>query len=198
MTINHPNGHDGMSIVVWRESGGSGRRQEERVTLPRGLHDPWHTHIHTSTSTHTHKMFSLFLSSLLCLTHCGIPHILLSSFMRNNKLILLAHLTKLFSGSLTHSCYSAYATAFWDFTATSIAYEQEFSIGSFESTKQLKSGTSYKLSPPTAVLFQLGQIYKKDGQTSSLTHVYRGRYHHGCNVTYSREFIIRNRYMIQR
>lgn len=42
--------------------------------------------------THT-QMFYFFLSSLLCLTHCGIPRILLSSFMRNNKLFLLAHMT---------------------------------------------------------------------------------------------------------
>lgn len=86
-----------MSIVDWRESGGSGRRQEERVTLPGGLHDPSHTHTrkHTHIHTQTH-ILSLFLFGLLCLTHCGIPRILLSSFMRNNKLILLTLLTNCF------------------------------------------------------------------------------------------------------
>lgn len=84
-TIRHPNGYDGVSIVVWRENMGSGRRQEERVILPRGLQGSF-SHSHT-------QLFYFFLSGLLCLTHCGIPRILLSSFMRNNKLFLLAHMT---------------------------------------------------------------------------------------------------------
>lgn len=68
----------------------------KRVTLFRGLCDFVNTAIHTnSTSKHT-LMSSLFSSLAYCLTPSGIPYILLSSFMRNNKLILLTHLTNCF------------------------------------------------------------------------------------------------------
>lgn len=129
-----------------RESRGSGRRQEERVTLPRGLHGSL-----THKRTHT-NVLSLFLSSLLCLTHCGIPCILLSSFMRN-KLILLAHLTNCFQ-PLLHTAGiqpMQQLSGFRDFTATSKAHKQVFNMEGFESTQRLNSVTCYKLSPSTAV-----------------------------------------------
>lgn len=83
----HPNRQGGTSNVIQRD-----QEIGKRVALSRGLWDFIHKHTHLQ-----HKHTCPLSSSLAyCLTPSGIPRILLSSFMRNNKLILLTHSTNCF------------------------------------------------------------------------------------------------------
>lgn len=85
-SVTRPNERGGMSIVMWKEGEQErGIRKETGRESHSARGSAW-SFLHTHT-----QVLPLFLSSLLCLTHCGILHILLSSFMRNNKLILLTH-----------------------------------------------------------------------------------------------------------
>lgn len=83
----HPNRQGGKSIVTWRLW---------RESLCSGVCATSYTWLYTPTARANSLKCPLSSSLAYCLTPSGIPHILLSSFMRNNKLILLTHLTNCF------------------------------------------------------------------------------------------------------
>lgn len=83
----HPNRQGGTSC--------SGTRRSGRELLYPGVCVTSYTH-HTPTAQAYTLTCPLSSSLAYCLTPSGIPRILLSSFMRNNKLILLTHFTNCF------------------------------------------------------------------------------------------------------
>lgn len=74
----------------------SGIRRLGTESLCPGVCGTSYTQPYTPTAPAYTLTCPLSSSLAYCLTPSGIPHILLSSFMRNNKLILLTHSTNCF------------------------------------------------------------------------------------------------------